>query len=81
MKTIVQRGHLLAPEERSLFQISYKNKLNTYRETMRLLKSIQDNIEDEWKKELTMKFREELKQELEKICDEALVCFLGLQTF
>jgi len=74
MKKIVNEKKKLAKEERNLLSVAYKNVVGSRRASWRVLTSIQDQSDTEVqaKKHLVVKYRQEIENELEEICNDIL---------
>lgn len=64
----------LTKEERNLLSVAYKNVVGSRRASWRVLHSIEEQNDPETrsKKHLTVKYRQQVEQELEEICGEVL---------
>ena len=64
----------LTTEERNLLSVAYKNVVGARRSTWRMFSMLENKEKDKecQKHQLTVKFRKQIEEELDKICDEVL---------
>jgi len=74
MKVVVLKKKKLSKEERNLLSVAYKNVVGSRRASWRGLTSIQDqsDLEVVAKRPLVKKYRAEIENELEEICNDIL---------
>jgi len=74
MKEVVTIAKKLDKEQRNLLSVAYKNVVGSRRASWRVLTSIQDqnDLEVQAKKPLVVKYRAEIENELEEICNDIL---------
>ena len=75
MKQVVEGEVELSNEGRNLLSVAYKNVVGTRRSAWRVISSIEQKCSDKTKKDAAKVYREEIEDELKKICNEVLVCW------
>ena len=75
MKQVVESEVELSNEGRNLLSVAYKNVVGTRRSAWRVISSIEQKCSDKNKKDAAKVYREEIEDELKKICNEVLVCW------
>ena len=73
MKQVVESEVELSNEGRNLLSVAYKNVVGTRRSAWRVISSIEQKSSDKGKKDAAKVYREEIEDELKKICNEVLV--------
>lgn len=77
MKKVAESDSELTNEERNLLSIAYKNVLDAYRSSWRVMSSIELKAEDfEHKRQMVKEYREKIENELKDTCYELLVRFI-----
>ncbi|PFX23909.1 14-3-3 protein epsilon-like isoform X2 [Stylophora pistillata] len=72
MKEIAQEGGELSIEERNLLSVAYKNVIGARRASWRVLSSLEKTQNDDPKKSVIQKYKENVETELKEICNEIL---------
>lgn len=72
MKAIAQEGGELSIEERNLLSVAYKNVIGARRASWRVLSSLEKTQNDDPKKSVIQKYKENVETELKEICNEIL---------
>lgn len=73
MRKVTSFNEDLSTEERNLLSVAYKNVVGARRSAWRAISSLEEKIEDdEPKKELAKTYLEQIRGELEKMCNEVL---------
>lgn len=72
MKAIAQEGGELSIEERNLLSVAYKNVIGARRASWRVLSSLEKTQNDDPKKNVIQKYKENVETELKEICNEIL---------
>ena len=73
MKELVEKKSGIAPEERNLLSVAYKNVVGARRSSWRVVSSIISKAEDSSsKKDLAEKYKTKIEKELDETCHEVL---------
>lgn len=76
MKTLTEKYPKFGNEERNLLSVAYKNVVGAKRSAWRILSSIEQKNEKDEKddnRKFAKDYREEIAEELNKVCKEVLV--------
>ena len=75
MSEVTQLGTELAPDERNLLSVAYKNVVGSWRSSWRVISSLEQKRteEEEDLRKLTRAYRCEIEEKLKAICSEVLV--------
>ena len=71
MRKLTELGNNLSEEERNLLSVAYKNVVGARRSAWRIISSIEQKCDDS-KQALAQDYREQIEQELQNKCGEAL---------
>lgn len=74
MKEVAEIGEDLETEQRNLLSVAYKNVVGARRGSWRVVNSLEQQSDDERKKQLSKDYRLAIEKELEQICTEVIVC-------
>ncbi len=72
MKQVVDLGHELADEERTLLSVAYKNKLGARRSSWKTITKIEKKTQDRRKQILNREYRKNIEREIQSICNDIL---------
>ena len=80
MKSVTEKAEKeLSNDDRNLLSVAYKNVVGTRRSSWRVISSIEQKYTDDARKEMATKYRKEIEEELNKICEEVLVSFVRMR--
>lgn len=73
MKAFTEGQHKLMNDERNLLSVAYKNVVGARRSSWRVVASLEEKSDGNWKSTLTKEYKLQIEKELNDICKEVLV--------
>lgn len=73
MKAVTESQPKLRNDERNLLSVAYKNVVGARRSSWRVVSSMENKSDGNWKTSLTVEYRKKIEEELNDICKEVLV--------
>ncbi|CAF99347.1 unnamed protein product [Tetraodon nigroviridis] len=72
MKAVTESQPKLRNDERNLLSVAYKNVVGARRSSWRVVSSMENKSDGNWKTSLTVEYRKKIEEELNDICKEVL---------
>lgn len=73
MKAVTESQPKLKNDERNLLSVAYKNVVGARRSSWRVVSSLEQKSDGNWKTSLSVEYRKQIEKELNEICNEVLV--------
>lgn len=73
MKAVTEMRGTLTNDERNLLSVAYKNVVGARRSSWRMVSSLENKCDVNWKPSLTADYKKRIETELNGICEEVLV--------
>lgn len=73
MKVVTEMRGTLTNDERNLLSVAYKNVVGAKRSSWRMLSSLENKCDRNWKPSLTADYKKRIETELNGVCEEVLV--------
>lgn len=73
MKAVTESQPKLKNDERNLLSVAYKNVVGARRSSWRVVSSLENKSDNNWKPSLSLDYKKQIEKELNEICNEVLV--------